>query len=171
MDQVINALTPTRPNKENIEIASTTPAATKEEDLNMDELTKKIDALLLQTAEKEKRERLEFGVANAGVLPPIPLNAAGQLAVTVGGSSPADSTAVLQYVLLCFRSGDSWEGASVVIQNETEERMLTMSFCDTMVQQVGLLTGVSPHFEFDSKDAKNGTLSLWYSEEEFKNAW
>lgn len=170
--EVISALT-TSPEK--------APMAKKKHSSNsehsppdMDELSKKVDALMAQTAAKDKRERLEFAIANAGLLSPVAVNGDPAKELQVKplsggfGTAPKDSTAIVQYVLMCFRSGDSDMGASMHVTNETGDNMVGMNFCDMLVDQITLLNGVKPHHEYDTM---TGTLSFWYSEEEFKKAW
>ena len=143
---------------------------------SIESLSKKMEALMAQTAEKEKRERLEFAIANAAKLKPIPINGspADTIQVKPMGFELANdtSTSLVELILLYMRAGNVEETASIKLTNETGDKMKTMKLCDMLVDQIFLLTGVKPHFELDSKaDKKTSTLSFWYSEEEFDTAW
>ena len=142
----------------------------------IESLTKKMEALMAQSADKEKRERLEFAIANASKVKPIPINGdpSNTIQVKPIGFELTDntSTSLIELILLHMRAGDVEEAARIKLLNETGDKMATMKFADLLVDQIYLLTGVKPHFELDSK-VKNSTstLSFWYSEEEFDLAW
>lgn len=143
---------------------------------SVEALTKKMEDLVSQSAEKEKRERIEFAIANASKLKVIPINGDPKTTLQVapmGFDLASDtSTSLIEQILFQMRAGNVEDAPCVKITNETGDKMKTMKFCDKLVEQITLLTGVTPHFEFDTKgDMKSGALSFWYSEEEFDTAW
>jgi len=142
----------------------------------IDALTKQMEALVSKSEEKEKRERIEFAIANASKLKSIPINGDPTTTLQVQPmgfdlASPT-STSLLEQILFQMRAGNVEDAPCVKVTNETGDKMKTMKFCDKLVEQITLLTGIIPHFDFDTKgDMKSGSLTFWYSEEEFDTAW